>query len=200
MRGKYPWLVLPVAAALILFLGPLRARPTQPGKPVAASAPGTLEVLSTLAGVLCLGVVGVMVLARFTRRGRGAGAGGALALRESLRLSGRHALHLVQLEDRILLLGECDGRLAVLDRAQAEPQLAAEAELAAREAEPLEDGATPRDLVIPRPAAPMHKRPAEPKPLGTALADFQRLLAAARGVNTQATSSPAKPARMVADA
>ena len=44
-------------------------------------------------------VVVVMVLSKFSQR-RGIGDGELLAVRQSLRLSGKHTVHVVQFEDR----------------------------------------------------------------------------------------------------
>jgi hypothetical protein len=120
-----------------------------------------------------------------------------------VRLSARQHLHAIQWDDRLLLIGECDGKLAVLREMQ-DPQVAAdEAAVASRLAADDDDdeGAVPRDMIIPRaPAKPT--RTAAPTPPATAaraksaravldsaaankaLADFKALLSRSRQEQT----------------
>ncbi len=203
MHAKYKWLLLPPAIAVLLFFGPLRSdastNPTTGSNPPEATTPandavigGALpesptmtEVASTLAGVILLGVVVVMVLSRFAKpRARPMAEGQLLAVRQTLRLSGKHTVHVVQFEDRLLLLGESEGHLNVLEEIPGAGASSDDAEIARRAAEELEDGAVPRNLVIPRPDHPPAAR-AKPRPDNatrseTELADFRTLLKLAR--------------------
>lgn len=197
--GKYKWLLLPPALALLLFAGPLRepltagtatgrtangdsstpAVTTDSTGAAAPASPSVAQVASTTIGVLLLGVVIVLALGRYSKGPRKALPGG-LALRNTLRLSGRHAVHMVQVDDHILLLGECDGSLTVLDRASDPDAIEDEREV---EKQVEEDGAVPRDLVIPRPATHRSKTPKKPRrrPVKPSdLARFQAVLQAAR--------------------
>jgi flagellar biogenesis protein FliO len=197
--------------ALLLVLGPLSMRagaaraeertepPVQPAPVAAPTAaerpapplprtPDLWQVGSTLLGVLLLGGTGLIVLRRL-RRGPAAGGGGAIALRQSLRLSPRLALHAVEFDGRLLLVGEGERGLQLLHAA--EPGALAELEPAAAPppAAADGDGAVPRDLVLPRPpaAAPASRRPAEGGRTAAArdtaraalLGDFRSLLAKA---------------------
>lgn len=210
MQAKWKWLLLPPALALVLFLGPLRdvaapksvhstaapaASAANPGtndaNPSAAATargpaefPGLWQVGSTLLGVLLLGGVGLAVLARCKGRGLG-GAAGPVSVRQSLRLSPRHRLHAVVLEGRLLLVGECEGNLAVLHTGTDPEVLADEARVAGRD----DDGAVPRDMILPAvPPRRLPPRPRQPLPDPAAaaagqpatgrntLADFQALL------------------------
>ena len=132
MQARYKWLLLPPAIALILFMGPLRniglpsteglAQEIQTaGDPQTTEEPGTMQdpqgvgqgivpmpdawqVASTLLGILLLGGIGIMLLARL-RRGRSPKSGDLMTLCQSLRLSQRHSLHAVQFDHNLLLLG-----------------------------------------------------------------------------------------------
>lgn len=185
MIGKYKWLVIPPAAAVILFLGPFRqggiTHPTDSATTAAAPAgsdpaegaapdaatgadtgtesatpavlrmPDLWQVMSTLVGVLLLGGVGIVLLGRL-RNGVGGGAGSLVTLRQSLRLGSRQHLHAVEFDGNVLLLGEVEGKLTVLHTGAPPEHIEEEAVLA----ETAEEGAVPRNLVIPRP--PEHPR------------------------------------------
>ncbi len=176
MQARYKWLLLPPAIALILFMGPLRniglpsteglAQEIQTaGDPQTTEEPGTMQdpqgvgqglvpmpdawqVTSTLLGILLLGGIGIMLLARL-RRGRSPKSGDLMTLCQSLRLSQRHSLHAVQFDHNLLLLGECDGHLSLIKLGPDPEQRQDEELLAARDAD---EGAVPRDMVIPHPA------------------------------------------------
>ena len=198
--GKYKWLLLPPALALLLFVGPLRDPLTGAGNSAppptttdttdsaAPASPSVAQVASTTIGVLLLGLVIVLALRRYSKTS-GKAIPGGLALRNTLRLSSRHAVHMVQVDDHILLLGECDGSLTVLDRA-ADPDAIEDERQIEQQVEA--DGAVPRDLVIPRPVTRRTTTPAKPRrktvvPVKAArtakpsdLARFQAVLQAAR--------------------
>ena len=192
MHAKYKWLLLPPAIALLLFLGPLRDQGTaassspgsattieQPGSGI-PDAPSIGQVASTVGGVLLLGAVVIILLARFRGRQNG-GAEGPLSIRQSTRLSTRHTVHVVQFDDRLLLLGECEGQLTVLSGSEAATELADDRHIAARADD---EGAVPRDLVIPRQQKRLPKRPRQraedPTTPTAATANFKSLLELAR--------------------
>ena len=184
MKAQWKWLFLPPALALVVLLGPLgpaaRTAPVEAQSvppPTSANSigdrtidtPSLWRVGSTLLGILLLGGVGLTILAKAKRRGPENPALVA-QLRQSLRLGPKGRLHVVQFDGRMLLIGETDGQVALLDQG-ADPQSAAdEDEILERDGE---DGAVLRDMVIPRPA------PKTASPTVQArknLADFQALL------------------------
>ena len=138
------WYAVPPALALVLLLGPFRStnddQPTKAADTVVADKPsvgasipdmpGTLQVVSTLGGVLLLGVAGLMVVAH-TKGGnalpllqrlglqpsanRGATPSTAiLEHRQSLRVSPKARLHVVRFDDTTLLLGEGEHGVSLL--------------------------------------------------------------------------------------
>jgi len=87
---------------------------------------------------------------------------------------------MVQVDDHILLLGECDGSLTVLDRGTDPDAVEDERQI---EQQVEEDGAVPRNLIIPRPATTQSTMPTKPRRKPTKpsdLARFQAVLQAAR--------------------
>jgi hypothetical protein len=194
MQAKYKWLLLPPALASVLMLGPLRppapaAAAPATAAPAAAPAAQPADLwpaTSTVIGIVLLGTAGCLAFARVNPRKRQPGAD-LLALRQTLRLSGRHAVHALQFEDRLLLIGECEGSLRLLEHAPDADAAKDEARVADRVEPPEEDGAVPRNLVIPTP--PVRRQAALPKPpvarktaaaAAPRNADFQALLRLAR--------------------
>lgn len=183
MQARYKWLLLPPAIAVVLIMGPLRQTEPPAPEPETVQAveaenpvdqnpvdqspvgqglvpmPDAWQVASSLFGILLLGVAGVMLLARI-RKGPSSRGAELMSLRQSLRLSGRHKLHAVQFEDSILVIGESEGRLVLLEKGSDPEQFADDEELAARDED---GGAVPRDMVIPRPPASARKRPVPPR-------------------------------------
>ena len=157
--------------------------------PVGPKAPDLGQMLATLAAVLGLGVAGVYVLRQLRGPARPTGDGKLMTLRQSLRLSPRHALHAIEFDDRIVLVGETERGLALVDggklpdRAADEAAVLARAAAAAAAEDDADDGAVPKDLIIPRPDRPLPARPARAPiakpaaaPAAPALADFRNLL------------------------
>lgn len=219
MKSMPKWLLIPPAVALLVVLGPLSmqsgatTRATTPAasvQPPAAEAeptvpttrpnrltitpprsPDLMQMGSALVGVLLLGAVAIMVM-RKLRGGATPTRGSQLAsLRQTLRLSARQAVHAIEFDDRILLIGEHERGLVLLDSGKLPERLADEAEVLARHpaaaaaaaAEAAEDeGATPRNLLIPRPAVPPPARIPTPPAMPAAkrampgLNDFRNLL------------------------
>lgn len=195
MNSKWKWLLLPPAAAVVLLLGPLRgapeakpdpepARPASPaqtgGKTAAPGLPDVFTVGSALIGVLLLGGVGLALFAKL--RGGSTTGDRVVALRQSLRLSPRHRLHVVELDARLLLLGECDGNLTVLGRSEAPEAAQDERTVAARanDERMLEEGATPPDLVLRPHPGNRRRESSPPRTANSALTDFRALLRRAR--------------------
>jgi flagellar biogenesis protein FliO len=210
MKSMPKWFLLPPAAALLLVFGPLsmQSGAATPPEPVVTTAgdekggaslrerasrstfanpktPDFWQIGSTLIAVLVLGVGGVAVLRRL-RNGPAAPRGANLmTLRQTLRLSGQRAVHAIEFDDRILLVGENERGLQSIDSGKATGPAADEAEVLLRsaphaEAEAEEEGATPRNLLIPRPERPPTKLPTppiDPQPrTPSSLGDFRTLL------------------------
>ncbi len=192
MRSKYAWLLLPPVLALIVFLGPLQnlngsAPPAGSTTEVGSQLPqmpSFWQISSTLIGVLLLGVVFVGLM-RKLRENRSSAPGSALSLRQSLRLSAKHQVHAVQYQDQILVLGTSDHNISVLLTGE-DPGIADD-ELTVLDRDELDEGAVPRDMILPRPAKPRTKAPTKPRArtgaetgLGDTdakkLADFRALL------------------------
>lgn len=176
MQASLKWLLVPPALALVLFLGPLRdfgastpptgspenasidsgnakrdPKATRATTPAVPSLPNLSQATSALVGVLLLGGTFVFLLGKL-RQGRAPSKGAHISVRQSVRLTPRNSLHAIQWDDRLLLVGECDGKLAVL-KETADPQIALdEATVAQRAVEEEDEGAVPRDMIIPRSA------------------------------------------------
>lgn len=149
------------------------------------SLPNLSQATSALVGVLLLGGTFVYLLAKL-RNAKAPSKGSHIAVRQSVRLSPRQHLHAIQWDDRLLLIGECDGKLAVLKEA-ADPQVAADdrnvTERGVAGVDPDDEGAVPRDMIIPRaPGRPARttppKQPVSPAATAAtkALAEFKALL------------------------
>jgi hypothetical protein len=85
----------------------------------------------------------------------------------------------VQVDERILVLGECDAHLTVL-AASPNPDTALDERAIAARADETDAGATPRDLVLTPPAPARDRHPAAVRTRSSALADFRALLRRAR--------------------
>jgi flagellar biogenesis protein FliO len=160
--------------------------------PTPVRTPDLFEMSGALVVVLLLGAAGVYVLRKL--RGGAVPTGGTtlLTLRQSLRLSQKQIVHAIEFDDRIVLVGEGERGLALLDSGRIPERVADELEVAARAlprvdavvADDLDDGAVPKNLVIPRPAQPPRPRPVKapqspaPTPARPAvgLGDFRNLL------------------------
>ena len=155
--------------------------------------PDLWQVASTLIGVLVLGGATVALLRRM-RTAPATGNTGAVTLRQTLRLAPNKTLHAVEFDGRLLLLGASEKGIALLHAGGSTADAAAdEATIAMRsqlvvDIEDEDEGATPKNLVIPRPEKPAQKLPTPPstpapaateKPSRDLLNDFRALLAKA---------------------
>jgi flagellar biogenesis protein FliO len=203
------WLLVPPAVALLLILGPLSMRgadaaPDATAAPVTtpAAAPATApegrnsratppaaprtpdlwQMSSALIGVLLLGAGGIFVLRRLRGGAAPTGTSTLATLRQTIRLGQKQALHAIEFDDRILLVGETERGLTLLDRGRLPNAIADEAEVLGRTAAATaddDDGAVPRNLVIPRPANPPARtlaRAAAATATQQRLNDFRNLL------------------------
>lgn len=145
------------------------------------TGPDFAQVLSTLALVLMVGIGGVLALRRL-RNGTPAARGGSavVSVRQTLRLSARQAVHALEFDDRILLVGTSEKGVVLLDQGKLPERIADELEVLGRSqaqpealvaAEVEDDGAVPKNLVIPRPERPAVRLPKAPQsPLAPAAA------------------------------
>lgn len=186
MKSTQKWFLIPPAIAAMLILGtlsmqqgaaptakpdPRAAAPTGSGaalegdlqknprpQPALPRTPDLWQMSSALLGVLLLGAGGLVLLRRL-RQGPAPKPGQSLiALRQTLRLSPRQSIHAIEFDERILLVGDTDKGLVLLEHGRLPDRIADEAEVLARTAAAIDalvddrdDGAVPRNLVIPRP-------------------------------------------------
>lgn len=200
MKLDAKWL-LPPAAALCLILGSLTMSNGGSGKadadkadapvttPVASAAeknlaasmpkmPDMWQLGSSLVGVVLLGGAVIYFARRVQKTSPGHG-NQSVALRQTLRLTAKQTLHVVEFDNRLLLVGASDAGVVLVDQAPtADPADDEAAVLARAEAEAEDEGAVPKDLLIPRPERPTQTR--LPTPPGQkrapALGDFRALL------------------------
>ena len=144
------------------------ADPTQPaGKaPQKAALPGTLvprtpdlwQMSSALVGVLLLGGVALLGLKKLRGSASPQRPQNLATLRQTMRLGAKSTLHAIEFDDRILLVGDSEKGLTLIESSGLPDAAADEATVLARSAQPQpsggEDGATPKNLMIPRPEAP----------------------------------------------
>lgn len=180
MKSTSKWYLLAPALAVVLILGPLSMQgsssKTQEPNPAPAPAttdlppadatarspravvvpksPDMLQMMSALLGVLLLGAGGIYALRRL--RGGAVPTKGAplMTLRQTLRLSTKQAVHAIEFDERILLVGESDRGLVLIESGRSPERAADEHEVLTRtlpQASHDDDGAVPKDLVIPRP-------------------------------------------------
>lgn len=206
MKSTPKWLLIPPVVALLLVLGPLAmgsgadsgaSSAAGPAGPAAAAAqapartggergalPGSLvprtpdmwKMSSALVGVLLLGAVGLMGLKKLRGGTSPQGRQTLATLRQTVRLGAKNSLHAVEFDNRILLVGESDKGLTLIesgglpDAAQDEAEVLARTDIVVGDDDE-EDGATPKNLLIPRPEHPAPKRlpskPRSPQPART---------------------------------
>ena len=138
------------------------------------SAPGSLvprtpdmwKMTSAFVGVLLLGVGGLMVLKKLRGGATPQGKASLATLRQTVRLTTKQSLHAVEFDNRILLIGESEKGLALLDRGSLPEAVDDEAIVLARQQleDEADDGAVPRNMIIPRPDTPprVARTPAAP--------------------------------------
>jgi len=179
MKLDKKWLLAAPALGALLVLGPLAqsrgtstpttgtaaAKAADPETPPAAAdkvgsqavvLPEAWKVLSTLAGILILGGVGLVLLSRL-RRDSGPASSAMVSLRQSLRLGAKARLHAVQFEGHLLLLGETEAGVTLLREVDDPQAKADEVEVIARE-EVADGGAEPRDMGLLHAARQMAAR------------------------------------------
>lgn len=212
MKSMPKWFLIPPAVAAMLVLGslsmdggaakskavpapavadqeaavPVPAVETRRDAPAGPKAPELGKMIGALAAVLGLGIAGLYVLRQLRGPARATGGATLLTLRQSLRLSQKQVLHAIEFDDRIVLVGETDRGLALIDTGKLPERAADEAEVLGRVAgvalaDADDDGAVPKNLVIPRPEqSPTRRTPTPPANRTAAatpsLSDFRNLL------------------------
>ena len=129
---------------------------TVPGSLVPRT-PDLWKMSSALVGVLLLGVGGLVVLKRMRGGAMPQGKASLATLRQTVRLTPKQSLHAIEFDNRILLIGESDKGLTLLDQGSLPEAVTDEAIVFARQQEAIEaddDRAVPRNLLIPRPENP----------------------------------------------
>ncbi|MFT4514854.1 MAG: flagellar biogenesis protein FliO [Planctomycetota bacterium] len=153
------------AAAQPAAAGPAAREPKPTGsrlKPRAVAgslvprAPDMWKMASALIGVLLLGAGGIIVLKKMRGGATPQGKTTLATLRQTVRLTTKQALHAIEFDNRILLIGETDKGLTLIDRGSLPEVVNDEATVLARQHQEQEDddGAVPRNLLIPRPDVP----------------------------------------------
>ncbi|MEZ6036294.1 MAG: hypothetical protein R3F29_02355 [Planctomycetota bacterium] len=171
---------------------PNEATPPRGGKTtgLVPRTPDMWQVGTTLIGVILLGVGGMLALKKLRGGATPSSRTPVASLRQTLRLSTKQAVHAIEFDDRVLLIGESDKGLTLLDQGRLPESVADEVEVtsraaalaAAHAAATDDEGAVPKNLVIPRPATPPARRaptPPSTQPAGKAmpgLNDFRALL------------------------
>ncbi len=162
LQAKLLWFLVPPAVAMVMFLGPLgNGDPAGAAEPAATeivsgltvpATPGLWQVGSSLLGVLLIGAVGVMIIARLkgvSPLARPGDGNELLTLRQSLRISSRHHVHAIEFDGRVLLVGECENNLAMLTSTD-DPNVTADERAISARVDECDSGADLRDT--PRPA------------------------------------------------
>ena len=123
--------------------------------------PDMWKVSGAFIGVLLLGVGGLIVLKRLRGGAVPNGTTSLATLRQTVRLTTKQSLHAIEFDNRILLIGETEKGLTLLDRGSL-PDAASDEESVLARQEDDDDGAVPRNLTIPRPANPPRRTPTPP--------------------------------------
>jgi len=196
MKSTPKWLLIPPVVALLLVLGPLamggagannNQATTPGGAPATAqpepatetgARPGSLvprtpdmwKMSSALVGVLLLGAVGLLGLKKLRGGASPQGSQQLATLRQTMRLGTKQSLHAIEFDNRILLVGESDKGLTLIESGSLPDAVADEATVLARtdilvdDDDDEDEGATPKNLLIPRPDKPRtKKRATQPK-------------------------------------
>lgn len=124
--------------------------------------PDMWKISSAFIGVLLLGVGGLIVVKRIRGGVVPSGSTSLATLRQTVRLTAKQALHAIEFDNRILLIGETEKGLSLIDRGSLPDAATDESNVLARQQEESDDGAVPRNLQIPRPDNPPRRIPTAP--------------------------------------
>ena len=173
----------PAQAAARTAVAPVREREARKGALPGSMVPRTpdlWQMTSTLVGVLLLGGVALLGLKKLRGGATPQGNQNVATLRQTVRLGAKQNLHAVEFGAHILLVGESERGLTLISSNELPDAAADEATVLAR-SQPLEEeeeGATPKNLLIPRPdgAPPAKAAPSKADVAIAKLNDFRALL------------------------
>ncbi|HZN39506.1 MAG TPA: hypothetical protein VFD82_11930 [Planctomycetota bacterium] len=114
MKAIPKWLLFPPLVAALVILGPLSMQSTAP----AWSWPDLWQMTAALVGLVLLGFVVLGaggLVPRLRQRGQPALGPKLVTLRQTLRLSAQQSVHAIEFDDRILLVGEHERGLVLLE-------------------------------------------------------------------------------------
>lgn len=155
MSSRMKWLLAGPLLAALITIGPSLAPKGGGAAAEVAPAITPLKLLITLAGVLALAAAALVIWRRMAIAKGVAGSGShrTLRVRETLRLSARNRLHLVSAGDRLLLVGEGEKGISLLqvdgEEARDEDELPAIApRVRTPKVAPEDEGAVPRDMIL----------------------------------------------------
>jgi flagellar biogenesis protein FliO len=115
MKAIPKWLLIPPLVAALFVLGPLSM---QSAAAPAWNWPDLWQMTAALLGLVLLGLVALGaggLVPRLRQRGRPAPGAKLVTLRQTLRLSARRSVHAIEFDDRILLVGEGERGLVLLE-------------------------------------------------------------------------------------
>lgn len=130
-----------------------------------AALPGSLvprtpdlwQMSSALVGVLLLGGVALLGLKKLRGSASPQRPQTLATLRQTMRLGAKSTLHAIEFDDRILLVGDGEKGLTLIESSRLQDADEDEATVLARsvaaQPAPTDEGATPKNLLIPRPDA-----------------------------------------------
>lgn len=128
--------------------------------------PDMWKMSSAFVGVLLLGVGALVVIKRMRGGATPNGTTALMTLRQTVRLTTKQSLHAIEFDNRIILIGDTDKGLSLIDRGGLPEVASDEATVLKRQDEVVDDdGAVPRNLLIPRPD---HAQPRQPTAPATA--------------------------------
>ena len=189
--GKLKWLALmPVLAAALVFGSSFLSEPTKSPnqlptspRPAARSAQDQMasmdlsELGFSLLAVLGLAIGAIWLIKKLQGGPKKLSGGGSIEIKETRRLSAKRAMHIVRVQDRLLLLAETESGLTTLSDLTPREEEPAVLQPMPRIAEPdsLEQGAEPRDFRQRSSRPEPQPEPEDEFPVG--LGNFRELLA-----------------------
>lgn len=196
--AKLKWLALmPILAAVLVFSLSFMETPKSNGGNAAASAAASrdgrslsaqddkaktssldmAELAVSLLAVLGLAIGAIWMLKKLQKGTQSLGQAGQIQIKESRRLGPKRAIHIVRVDERLLLLGESESGLSFLaDLTPPEEEAPLSRPVASDVNDELDitQGAEPRDFVIRAAAKPQAAQASDERP--ASLGNFRELL------------------------
>jgi flagellar biosynthetic protein FliO len=195
--AKLKWLALmPILAAVLVFSLSFMETPKNNGVNTASSAAASRDVRSSsaqgekatssldmaelavsLLAVLGLAIGAIWMLKKLQKGTQSLGQAGQIQIKESRRLGPKRAIHIVRVDERLLLLGESESGLsflADLTPPEEETPLARTSVPDVQDELDVHQGAEPRDFVIRAAAKPRAEAASDERP--ASLGNFRELL------------------------